>query len=276
MTTGNRPADGGAGRAAALAPSRRGPRALGPGARLRRDRSLVADAQRRFSAAAAARAAPAPGEAAAELSPQAESGGALPAPAPLTPLTQQARALYEGGVVPVRALARICGVSVAGLYYHVRRQGWRRRRSAVARDQAKAQRQRQRYLARKALRPPRPRGLKARDPAGEAQALAAARQAAALAGAALGQAIARQDAEARARMLAILTGALRALRAADGGAPRPARGARKPRKPAADWQPMKVSPLPRFAPPAPEPLSDKDRRINEIAARFYARRGGEG
>ena len=47
----------------------------------------------------------------------------------LTPLTQQARALYEGGVVPVRELARLCGVSTRTLYYHVHKHGWRRRRS---------------------------------------------------------------------------------------------------------------------------------------------------
>jgi hypothetical protein len=66
----------------------------------------------------------------------------------LTPLTHEARALYEGGVVPVREVARLCGVSVAGLYYHIRRHRWRRRRASVPRDGAKSERQKTRVTGR--------------------------------------------------------------------------------------------------------------------------------
>jgi hypothetical protein len=65
-------------------------------------------------------------------------------------------------------------------------------------------------------RPPAPRGLKARDPAAHARALGAAKRAGALSGVALSRAIARQDAEAKARMLALLTQALRDVAIADG------------------------------------------------------------
>jgi hypothetical protein len=99
--------------------------------------------------------------------------------------------------VPVRELARLCGVSVAGLYYHIRKHRWRRRRSDVPRDLAKSERQKARYRALKVLRPAAPRGLKARDPDGQALALAAAERAGALSGAALSWALARQETEAR-------------------------------------------------------------------------------
>src|SRR6187200_2939099 len=106
MTTRHRPPGFGA-------PSR--PRPLGDGARLRRDRSLLADAQRRYNAAAdhdAPRPANAP-----TPDPSPQGGGERAVlggkdqsnndPA-LTPLTHEARALYEGRVVPVRELARLC------------------------------------------------------------------------------------------------------------------------------------------------------------------------
>jgi hypothetical protein len=263
------------------------PRPLGSGARLRRDRSMLADAQRRYTAAAESDAVqsedpipnPSPQGAFLCKAPQGAGeqaafgasqkslcgareeavGSAQPphdtssAAANLTPLTQEARALYEAGVVPVLALARLCGVSVAGLYYHVRKQGWRRRRSAVPRDPARAARQRQRRLALKASRPSTPRGLKARDPKGQALALAAAERAGALAGAALARAVHRQDAEARARMLAMLGRALRDLAVVAGEAPAKRRDKRpgkergtpgqKPGRKRAAWRPMFVTPL---------------------------------
>jgi len=168
--------------------------------------------------------------------------------AALTPLSLQARALYEGRVVPVRALARLCGVSLVTLYYHVHKQGWRRRRSDVPRDLAKSERQKRRYRERIALLPPRPRGLKARDPDGQARAFAAAERAGALAGAALAKAIARQDAQAQARMLALLTRALRDLAIAKGLVePRPVarvkrHGERKPRRRPYQWRPAASRP----------------------------------
>src|SRR6185312_14284296 len=124
--------------------------------------------------------------------------------------------LYEGGVVPVREIARLCGVSLRTLYHHVHARGWRRRRSKVARDGAKSARQRARVVAAKALRSPMPRGLKARDVEGQARALAAAKRAAELAGAALAKAIARQDAESQTRMLTLVARAMRDLAIAGG------------------------------------------------------------
>ena len=147
--------------------------------------------------------------------------------------------------MPVRALARLCGVSLRTLYYHVHKQGWRRRRSDVPRDLAKSERQRRRYRELKALRPAAPRGLKARDPDGQAQALAALERAAALSGAALSRALARQETEAKARMLSLLTQALRDLAIANGDRPKRSRGKtrgeaqEKPRRRRPyQWRPM--------------------------------------
>lgn len=192
------------------------PYGLGDGARLRRDRSLIADAQRRYNAGADEDDVLGKRPLSDSPSRSALRRTSPPIESALTPLSHQARALYEGRVVPVRALARLCGVSLRTLYYHVHKQGWRRRRSDVPRDLAKSERRKARYRALKAEQPVSPRGLKARDPAGQARALAAAERAGALAGAALAKAIARQDAEAQARMLALLTRALRDLAVAKG------------------------------------------------------------
>jgi hypothetical protein len=163
----------------------------------------------------------------------------------LTPLTGEARALYEGGVVPVRELARLCGVSLRTLYHHVHAQGWTRRRASVPRDGAKSERQKARYRERSALLPPRPRGLKARDPEGQARALVEAKRAAALAGAALAKAIARQDAESQARTLTLAARAMRDLAIAGGvvdarGRQIGTKTARKGRRRPYQWRPMYV------------------------------------
>jgi hypothetical protein len=223
----------------------RHPYGLGDGARLRRDRSTIADAQRRFRATAdgdeilAKRPHPDPPPQAGEGKEDARAGqgkhgtphqrwrGRPPGEVELSLLTHQARALYEGRVVPVRALAALCGVSLRTLYYHVHKQGWRRRRSSAPRDLAKSERQRERYRQRKAKEPAAPRGLKARDPDGQALALVGAGRAAALSGAALSWALMRQDAEAQARMLGLLTQALRTLAAVEAG------GGRKRKRPSA-------------------------------------------
>ena len=228
------------------------PRPLGDGARLRRDRSMLADAKRRYGAAAGEDEALKP--AAAPTPDRSPQGGGERAvlgereepnnDAALTPLTRQARALYEGGVVPVRELARLCGVSVPGLYYHIRKQRWRRRRSAVPRDPAKSERRKRRYRAMKAMQQAAPRGLKARDPDGQAQALARAERASALSGAALSRALARQEAEAKARILSLMTRALRDLAIANGERPKRARAVKevKPRRRPYQWRPMSAPP----------------------------------
>src|SRR5262245_56608871 len=42
-------------------------------------------------------------------------------------LTEHARALHEGGAMPVREIARLAGVNERTLYRYVARGGWRRR-----------------------------------------------------------------------------------------------------------------------------------------------------
>lgn len=173
--------------------------------------------------------------------------GRAPGEVELTLVTHQARALYEAGVVPVRDIARLCGVSLRTLYDHVNGKGWTRRRASVPSDLAKSERQKARYRAMRALSPARPRGLKASDPEGQARALAAAERAGALAGAALAKAIARQDAEAQARMLAMLTRAMRDLALARGliekrrQKPRK-RDEGKPRRRPYQWRPAGTPP----------------------------------
>ena len=199
------------------------PHGLGSRARLRRGRSIGADAQRRFNAAAgedeqlvqasAPTPNPSPPRAAraggGERTSRVETvhpsrwHGRPPGEVELTLVTHEARALYEAGVVPVREIARLCGVSVRTLYHHVNSKGWKRRRASVPRDAAKSERQKRRYREQMALQAARPRGLKARDPAGQATALTAAKRAGTLAGPALAKAIARQDAESQARMMAL-------------------------------------------------------------------------
>jgi len=179
--------------------------------------------------------------------------GRPPCEVELTLVTHEARALYEGGVVPVREIARLCGVSVRTLYHHVHAWGWRRRRSSVPRDGAKSARQRARYVAAKNLRAPMLRGLKVRDVEGQARALAAAKRAAERAGAALAKAIARQDAESQTRMLVMVARAMRDLAIAGGvvdvrgrqiGAKKAGEGRKgtKPRRRPYQWRPMYVPP----------------------------------
>jgi hypothetical protein len=207
-----------------MSPSRH---ALGTGLRPRRDASLVADAQRRFRAAAAGLSP--------DLSPQgrgepaARAGRARP-----TALSLAARVLYEAGVVPVAALARLIGVHERTLYKHAVRGGWRRRYAgrsrkaaraaqapaeAAAAAQAPAGRSRTargaggRFVRGTFAGAPHRCGLKALDPEGEAQALSACARAAELSDRALARAIARRDGEADARTLALVVRALRDLAA---------------------------------------------------------------
>jgi hypothetical protein len=217
---------------------------------------MRADAQRRFNAAAedeALKADPTRGETGerAVLAKTRTKGrwlGRPPGEVALTLVTHEARALYEGGVVPVRAIARLCGVSVRTLYHHVHARGWRRRRSSVPRDPKKSARQKARYRAATALRNASPRGLKARDPDGQARALGAARRAAELAGEALAKAIARQDAESQTRMLTMMARAMRDIAVAKGvidvrGRQKGTKKESKPRRRPYQWRPMYAPPV---------------------------------
>jgi hypothetical protein len=144
-----------------------------------------------------------------------------------TPLTAKARALYEGGVVPVRAIARLCGVSVRTLYHHAHKRGWTMRNAAPVKGGA---RERDRRRAqRNALLPKAPGGLLsrgARDPQREANAHARARHAQTLADEAYAQAIARRASEAELRVLSALVQALALL---DGARKPGRRRSRRPR-----------------------------------------------
>jgi hypothetical protein len=117
---------------------------------------------------------------------------------------------------------------------------------------------------------PHARGLKALDPAGQAGALSACARAQELSAQALARLRGLRTALLEARALADRAGALRAAaERRDGGRAKPGSARRK------RWTPMAVAPLP--AAPARErdrALSEADRRINAVAARFCARRGG--
>ncbi len=59
------------------------------------------------------------------------AGGSTP---PALSLNERARALYEGGVVLVREIARLCAVSERTIYKHARRLGWTPRVTRLAGD----------------------------------------------------------------------------------------------------------------------------------------------
>jgi hypothetical protein len=101
-----------------------------------------------------------------------------------TALTLRVRELYEGSVVPVRALARLAGVSERTLYKYVQKGGWRRRYPVRGVEAAAASRGRKhapgrlrtakgaggRFVRSEDAAKPFARGLKALDPVGAVQA----------------------------------------------------------------------------------------------------------
>jgi hypothetical protein len=203
------------------------------------------------------------------------------------------RVLYENSLVPVREIARLSGITERNIYAIVRRLGCRPRlrigpgggrRIALPGDAADP-----------------PPALDANAAQRAIEACARVRQqlhagAAATAEAAHRSAAARlsnRAAEADARTLSIMVGVLRDL-AAIGGASEAAarkpddgadamrrelarrietmvrdRAALSPQPPPA---PMPAQSAPPPAPHVDEPLSEQDRRINAIAARFYAQK----
>jgi hypothetical protein len=284
---------------------------LGTGLRVRSDLSLVADAQRRFRVAAAQdelmrralkrRLLPDPPPQAGEGTERpaqagegterlAQAGGGTERLAQAgsgtpTELTARARALYEAGVVPVAAIARLCGVHQRTLYKYVARGGWRRRYQAAASAAASLAKARKpfrtaqgaggRFIRSELAGLPHRSGMKALDPAGEAQALAACERAAALSDAALARAIARRDGEVDARTFAALVRVVRDLAAIEDRGGAGGRPSQNKKRAARRHEPLRVlpaGPLPK-AVPEPEPLSDQARRINEIAARYYDEHG---
>lgn len=115
----------------------------------------------------------------APAAPLTETAAAVP-----TPLTQRSRALYEEGVVPVREIARLAGVSERTFYKYVQRGGWRRRygKPAGKPDGKPAARGAGGHFVRSEdAGKPHACGLKALDPEGAARAVRRCDAAAALA-----------------------------------------------------------------------------------------------
>lgn len=157
-----------------------------------------------------------------------------------TGLTARVRALYEDGLVPVRELARLCGVTERTLYKYAARGRWRKRYARRALAKGTGGRFVPRAEAETEAGVAKASGLKALDPLAAGQALAACAQAEAIAHRAAARALAghkaREDREAvlrefetRARRLALLTRSLRWLVAAPGrGEARVRCGVRRP------------------------------------------------
>jgi transposase-like protein len=144
-------------------------RKAGFDARPERPSSLRAQAQRAFREAAARDESSVPDLASGALD--------VPTEPQQTELTQQARALYEEGVVPVREIARRTGVCERTLYKYVEKGGWRRRyrgKSLTAKGAGG------RFIRADDAGKPQRSGMKALDPQGEARALARCKRAATL------------------------------------------------------------------------------------------------
>jgi hypothetical protein len=194
------------------------------------ERSLRADARRRYADLAArsaltdTAAAGARLQAGEELAEAGEQGASS--------LTEQVRALYEDSVVPVRELAGIAGVSERTLYKYVQKGDWRRRYVRIARDGAVAAANRGRshkaapgfapakgaggrFIRREDAGKPHPRGLKALDPQGAREAAAGCDRAGALAQEATAAALLRRrrvaaekNSQAQVRAFELLAAAL--------------------------------------------------------------------
>ena len=174
----------------------------------RREPSLRAAARAQFRALAETQA---PAAAGPELEPQPS-------------LTAHVRDLYEAGVVPVREIAAIAGVSERTLYKYAQKGGWTRRNARRNPRGAGG-----RFVAAEDAGLPHASGLKALDPDGARRAAAACVRAGGLATQALAAAHARaaqakaakaaKAAQARLRTLDLLgrslTDMLKALPADD-------------------------------------------------------------
>jgi hypothetical protein len=179
----------------------------------RREPSLRADARARYCEAAA-HDAPALYRAPAKL---AQSDDPT--------LTARVRALYEGGVVPVREIASLAGVTERTLYKYVRALGWTPRVTRHRGDgkpttaQCAARGAGGRFIPLADADQPHAHGLKALDPDGAQRAAEQCVHAAALAETAAADALAaaharaartqaERKAQAQTRSYALLCGAL--------------------------------------------------------------------
>jgi predicted transcriptional regulator len=144
-------------------------------------------------------------------------------PAPTAPdLTARARALYETSAVPVREIARLCGVTERTIYKYAAKDVWTKRYRRSARDArgdatapldfTPVKGAGGRFIRREDRDKPIARGLKATDPAGRARALAACRKAQRLSRASQAKAAAEARAEELIRALDFSTQCFKALR----------------------------------------------------------------
>jgi hypothetical protein len=131
-------------------------------------------------------------------------------------LTHRVRALYEEGVVPVREIARLCGVTERTLYKYAARGGWRKRYARRALPKGSGGR----FVPQQEADEAQAGGLKALDPAASAAAETACVEAGLVANRAAAQTLAGHEArtareavlrefEIRARRLAALVKILR-------------------------------------------------------------------
>jgi hypothetical protein len=156
---------------------------------IRRETSLRANARERYRAAAEGDAALAQASAPAE---------------PAEPsVTERARALYEDSVVPVREIARLCGVTERTLYKYAEKGHWRRRHRRLAKGAGG------RFIPLAEEGKPHPTGLKALDPQGATRAGAALQRAGEISAEAQARARHMRETESSIRSLGHLVSALR-------------------------------------------------------------------
>jgi hypothetical protein len=138
-------------------------------------------------------------------------------------LTARVRALYEDGLVPVREIARLCGVTERTLYKYAARGGWRKRYGRRALHKGGGGR----FIPQEEAGKAQAGGLKALDPVATAPAAALCAEASRIAGRGAAQTLAQhqareardavlRDFETRVRRLALLTRTLRTLEASAG------------------------------------------------------------
>jgi len=154
---------------------------------IRRETSLRANARERYRAAAESDAALA----------QATAAPAEPS------VTERARALYENSVVPVREIARLCGVTERTLYKYAEKGHWRRRHRRLAKGAGG------RFIPLADEGKPHPTGLKALDPQGAQRAGAALQRAGEISAAAEARARHMRETESSICSLGHLVSALR-------------------------------------------------------------------
>ncbi len=148
----------------------------------RREKSLRQDARERYvEIAAREEAAPHPDPLPVNGAREQEGqGGGDNAPS----LLQQVQGLYEAGVVPVREIARLAGVTERTIYKYAHKGAWQPRVICLARGVSG------RFIPRADAGKPYAQGIKALDPAGAARAAERCLRAGLLSGKAAKQALA--------------------------------------------------------------------------------------